>query len=990
MCLAIVYLQGFIGDHLISQGLENPLAMYRIRFVPLLLLLLSVFACQREDQKEEVTYAPFLSQKSNWADSVLANMTTTEKIGQLLFVSLREPQQHTLDLLKQDVFSSRIGGLKAEGLNSEHYISWKDSLDRESSLPLFWGTRAQTLLNEHFTDTEALPSFAALQAIENDTLRTYIETLHRQQLQSLAMNWTILPDAQEHPIRSNRLADRVSDRMIGLGAWPNQKALYQLNDPEDADLSFYSKEVRNGLSGLLVDWAPFLRDSLEVQSDFLRHKLKKLTGFDGLVIAPTHAAVDPVEWLNLGADQLIVGEEWRQVREELLQAVEAGQLSTRSLNRKVHRLLLAKKWTEKPQKKKLQKPDLPIAQASFKPPLSEKNDYVPKSVSKVLKEHFNDPNWILVKRSLYEQSIILANNRDGVLPIDQIRKKKFRISQYSDRSFFDFREQFRHYADYRSHLVRPAEDGSLPAFPNKAKTGWVNVVLLDKTILPQRDDAFIQSLLEVGKTQPLVLINFGSAHNLAVFDTSLTILQIYERNDLTEEMAAQVLFGALGTNGKLPETINSFFKAGTGVKTPSTRLAYGIPQEVGISPKKLVGIDAIMNTAVDKNVIPGGQILVAQKGKVVYSKAFGYHTFKKRQAVQENDLYDLASVTKVAATTLAMMQMHDLNKVELNDRLKEHLDLASGATIKNIPVKKLLTHQSGLQPNMPIAPYLLFRDIPNAECDKYFCKETRDTFGVQVAENFYFQQRYLDTIWWDMQHLPLRSQSYFRYSDVNFMLVQRLVEKHTGVSLDKWVDRKFYGPLGLRHSTYNPLKKFKEERIVPTQNDKRWRKQLLRGYVHDETAALNGGVGGSAGLFSNAEDLAVIFQLLLNKGVYGGKRYFNAKTVELFSSASHGNHRGLGFDKPGRKTKYPAYSEAASLQTFGHTGFTGTCVWADPEHDLIYIFLTNRVYPNGRNREFFRSNIRRRIHDVIYEALDTFDPQLPSLPENKSLVLGAG
>ena len=324
------------------------------------------------------------------------------------------------------------------------------------------------------------------------------------------------------------------------------------------------------------------------------------------------------------------------------------------------------------------------------------------------------------------------------------------------------------------------------------------------------------------------------------------------------------------------------------------------------------------------------------------------------------------------------MKLYEEGAINPNARLRNQMALPRTSRLRNLTVKKLMTHQSGLQPHMPVVPYLLYRDMENADCSRYFCDHPSDTFAVQVANAFYFDKRYIRKIQEDVNRLRPRNR--YRYSDVNFILMQQLVEEKAGAPLDSFTAAHFYNPLGLQHTGFRPLLWKDSSEIVPTQYDRRWRHQLIHGYVHDETAALFGGVAGNAGLFSTAEDLAVVFQMLLNGGTYGGERYLESKTIEYFTSARHGNYRGLGFDKPEAKTiKSGKFPEQIGKAAFGHTGFTGTCAWADPDQGLTYIFLSNRIYPDTKNRKLFEKRVRERIHQVIYDALDTYVPEMPEI-----------
>ncbi|MEL6867530.1 MAG: serine hydrolase, partial [Bacteroidota bacterium] len=387
---------------------------------------------------------------------------------------------------------------------------------------------------------------------------------------------------------------------------------------------------------------------------------------------------------------------------------------------------------------------------------------------------------------------------------------------------------------------------------------------------------------------------------------------------------------------------------------------------------KLVSIDAIVQQAIRLGAFPGAQVLVAKEGKVIYQKSFGKHQFDNRQLVHADDLYDLASITKIASTTLAMMHLYEQRAFKLNSAIGPYIQCDKKQPIGKLSFKRLLTHQSGLQANMPIAPFIMFEDTTNLACNTYFCKSRKSPTDIQIADSMFMTSTWVDSIWQEVYSLKPRRRKRFRYSDVNFNLIQRFIESHTKMGLDRFVNQQFYRSLHMQHTAFRPLEKFKAHQIIPTTDDKKWRKQLLRGYVHDESAALLGGVGGNSGLFSNTQDLAVLFQMLLNGGNYGGKKYLKKSTIDYFTAARHGNHRGLGFDKP-TKTRNRTSSDKASRQTYGHTGFTGTCVWVDPAEDLIFIFLTNRISPDIHNKKIFKHKVRKRLHNVVYEALNTYE-----------------
>ena len=327
-------------------------------------------------------------------------------------------------------------------------------------------------------------------------------------------------------------------------------------------------------------------------------------------------------------------------------------------------------------------------------------------------------------------------------------------------------------------------------------------------------------------------------------------------------------------------------------------------------------------------------------------------------------MYDLASVTKVAATALMAMHLYEAKKYRVADKLYRKLKLDRKSPLRNLTMRQLLTHKTKLQPNMPITRYILHKDSIETNCNTYVCDKDSFPYTAQVMDAMYFNQNYHDTIWKETYMLkPLRRRSHL-YSDVNFMLLQRILEETAKQDLTTYTNENFYNTLDLRHCRFRPMDGYDQRTIIPTAIDTVWRKQLVHGYVHDETAAIFGGIAGNAGLFGNAEDLVVIFQMLLNGGQYAGHTLLKPATINYFTTALRGESRGLCFDKSG-----PTCSAKASKATYGHSGFTGTCVWVDPKENLIYIFLSNRVYPDVNNRLLMRNSVRRRIHNVVYREL---------------------
>lgn len=943
-----------------------------------LFLLLFLGGC-RDGRYGAQHFAPFLRQEAPQVEAWLQAMSVEEKVGQLLVLRSGPRDSVAIDDLYRLVGEGKIGGFVLSGLPLSRYLNVVDSARHMAWIAPFVGTEEEVVLNNQFSDVPALPTAATLAAVTSDTLRGQLRRFVFEQVRALGINlWMgpplVVNQGEEEQQRWLSETSQFNDLGVLSLAGPIPALPAGLPDSlmaVDPNLALYRQFVQGGIAGLRVE-ASLLDDILPdpLPEEYLREYLRFRLGFEGLIVASTPAGPALDRALRAGVDLLVVDGDPDGAFHQVLARVQSGALSTAALDERVRKILQAKFWmrlgTSKPGERRLTPPAIQASVASVGATAAAS----PERTN--LLEHFNSEGWTLVRRRLFEDALTVASNPYQLLPFGNLADRRFHLLEYSQEPFSYFETYFSKYADFQASQILPTLTGAIPD-----PGGWLGddetgILLLDEYRLDgRRDSVAIDAIRRLGAEQRLVLVNFREPANLRFFDSTLTVVQVYERVAFNEELTAQLLFGAVPAKGRFPLDINASFRRGQGSMTPRVRLQYATPEAAGIAPQRLVGIDAIANTAIDDKAIPGCQILVAKDGKVIYDKTFGKHTYKGEEAVQATDLYDLASVTKIAATTLAVMQLYDRKEIDLNDRLRDVLPLDDGATIRNISLEKLLIHESGLQPNLPIVPYLLTRGKRNANCRGYFCKYGNGIYTIPVADHFYFDRRQREVIWKKIERLPVGNQRKYRYSDVNFVLLQRVVEAKTQLPLDQHLQEAFYRPLGLRHTTFRPLDRFDGARIVPTQDDRRWRNQLLTGYVHDEAAALMGGVAGNAGLFSTAEDLAVLSQLWLNGGVYGGQRFFQPETVELFTRDGHGNHRGLGFDKPYR-TNTSALAPSASPATYGHTGFTGTCLWVDPEKNLVFVFLSNRVHPNARNTLLFRNNVRRRIHQVIYEALDSF------------------
>ncbi|MFN6040154.1 MAG: serine hydrolase domain-containing protein, partial [Bacteroidota bacterium] len=418
------------------------------------------------------------------------------------------------------------------------------------------------------------------------------------------------------------------------------------------------------------------------------------------------------------------------------------------------------------------------------------------------------------------------------------------------------------------------------------------------------------------------------------------------------------------------------FKVNDGMEIKSTvRIQYTTPERMGIQKKKLAQIDSIAKKGINDKCYPGCRIIALKDGKVFYDKSFGNHSYGSSEKVNFNTIYDVASVTKISATALALMKLHGERKLDVNKKFGDYLPECRGTNKEDLILSEVMTHQSGLPAWIPF--YKRSLGAKGTYKPGYYSDDFSKEYPYRVREGLYSAKTIKDTVYSQILNCNIKDKGKYLYSDLGYYLHQRIIEKMCNLTLDSFLTKFFYLPLGLQTIGYKPYRRFSKDKIAPTENDKEFRKSLLRGDVHDQGAALLGGVAGHAGIFSNANDLAVIMQMLLNKGTYGGERFLDSNSVKLFAWKNFyvGNRRGLCFEKPDpdRKKEGPVTAEC-SLESFGHSGFTGTFVWADPKNQLIYIFLSNRVHPDATSNKLFSSGIRPKIHKLLYEAIANTKP----------------
>ncbi len=469
-----------------------------------------------------------------------------------------------------------------------------------------------------------------------------------------------------------------------------------------------------------------------------------------------------------------------------------------------------------------------------------------------------------------------------------------------------------------------------------------------------------------------ITLAFGNPYIIKNICNSKVLVACYEDDAITQETAIDLLKGRYLPKGKLPVTVCPGFQYGSGIIT-STLLPVVPPAALGFDTKKLSTIDSIVENAIQQRAMPGAVVMVVKDGKIAYERAYGYTTYDSIDPVYTETIYDLASVTKIMATTLSVMKLYDEGRLSLTKTLGDYLPWVRGSNKDSLVIWDILLHEAGLKAWIPFYRETLDTVYTNGPSGALYSQYSDSLYGIRVAENVFMRNDWRDTMYKRILESELTPKGQYIYSDNDFIFLGKIVEELTGQPLNEYVQKTFYEKLKLTNTTFLPRARFPLSYIAPTESEAGFRRQLIHGDVHDPGAAMFGGVAGHAGLFSNAQDLAVLCQLLLNEGKMNGITFFSKETVALFTGYhSNFSRRGLGFDKPEkdnftRKEPYPAIS--ASPATYGHTGFTGTCVWMDPEKNLVFIFLSNRVNNNGDANRFLRMNVRPKVHETIYQAI---------------------
>ena len=938
--------------------------------------------------------------QTKWVDSVYNKMSLDERIGQLFMVAAysNKDSVHT-NAIEKLVSNYKIGGLIFFQGGPKRQANLTNRFQKKSKIPLFIGIDAEWGLAMRLDSVARFPWNMTLGAIQDTSLIEKVGEAYAKQSKRMGIQFNFAPVLDintnpKNPIIGNRSfgenKENVTRSALALvrgiqknGVFATGKHFpghgatstdshytlptidFSKEHIDEVELYPYKKLFDAGLSSVMV--AHLNVPSLEERQNFpsslsyniVTNILKKQLGFEGLIFTDAlnmkgasnfkkPGEIDLAAFMA-GNDILLFAENVPLALEKICVAYQDSLISEERLQHSVKKILHFK----------------------YKSGL---NNYKPIDTLR-LWEDLNPPVDKALQYKLYENAITVVRNRDEILPIKNYEKEKIAYVKLGDDNHSTFLSTLQNYTEVTEIIEENIDTLMVKLEPftkvivgfHKADGAWKNHDFKTNELA---------KLDTIAKYKHIILDVFAKPYALlpiSDFENYDALMVSYQNSDISQIVSAEIIFGAVGSKGKLPVSINNSFPINRGLETKKLNvLGFSTPENVQMSSIKLAQIDAIVQKAIKAKMTPGAQVLVAKEGKIIYHKSFGSPTYDAKVKVKNTDLYDVASLTKILSTLPIVMQEFDKGKINIQTTLGEMLPDFKNSNKSNITFADLLSHQAQLKAWEPFYKATLNAD--GKPSDLYYRKVYDAQFSSQVADSLYLRNDYHDTIVNSIKNSELLPKKEYKYSDFTFILLKEYLEKLTHRSLNVLAYDHFFHPLGMTSTLYNPLNKFPLSSIIPTEIDTYFRYQKLQGYVHDMEAAMEGGVAGHAGIFSNSMDVAKLMQMYLQKGYYADKTYFSSRTFDAFNTRyfeATGSRRGLGFDKqqlPG--TSGPTCG-CASASSFGHTGFTGTMAWADDEHNLIYIFLSNRTFPDSNlPNELSKANIREDIQKIIYEAIE--------------------
>lgn len=935
--------------------------------------------------------------ETHWVDSIYGQMTLEEKIGQLFMVAAYSNKDTThTNAIEKLIRNQKIGGVIFFQGGPLRQANLTNRYQSKSKVPLFVGIDAEWGLSMRLDSTYRYPWNMTLGAIKDLKLIEKVGELMGKESKRMGVHFNFAPVLDintnpKNPIIGNRSFGEnkvnVTEKAIALMNGVQNQGVFSTGKhfPGHGDTAIdshlglptvtssrehldvvelypYKRMFDEGLVSIMVGHLDV--PSLEFRQNFpssisynvVTNLLQKELEFDGLIFTDALNMKGISKYRKPGElelDALLAGNDILLFPENVPLAVETISKAYQENALSEERLALSVKK---------------ILKYKFKAGLNQyKSIAVPNLISDI-----NPVENEALQYQLYENATTVLKNGGDILPIKDLANHKIAYVKLGDDTNASFISTLKKYADV-TEVTAPTID----SLNVKLKEFSTVIVGYHKADKPWKNNDFTSNeliwLQEIARNNRVIVDVFAKPYSLlplANYTEIEGLIVSYQNNDIAQQVGAELIFGAIEAKGKLPVSINDNFKVNDGLSTERlNRLGFTAPENVGMSSEKLTKIDALVQKAITGKMAPGVQVVVARKGKVIYQKAFGNYTYDSDVKVTNETIFDVASVSKIVGTLPNVMQQYDQQRVNLESTLGSMVPIFANSDKKDIRFKELLSHYAGLVSWVPF--YKATLDAKEKPLEKYYKKIADSQFSKQVADSLFIRNDYHDTIMKIIVDSKLSVKKEYKYSDFTFIILGNYLERLTGKTLDVLATEQFFKPLGATNTFYNPLQKINKNRIAPTEIDSYFRHQKIQGYVHDMASAIEGGVAGHAGVFSNAMDIAKMMQMYLQKGNYGNQQYFSTKTFDDFNTCyfcSEGNRRGLGFDKPQLSGDNPTCG-CVSRFSFGHTGFTGIIAWADPVTEIVYVFISNRTYPTNPVNTLSKEHIREDIQKVITEAI---------------------
>ena len=941
----------------------------------------------------------FLNQEK-WVDSIYNNLTLDEKIGQLFFVQATSNNKNNSEKILNNIKNFKIGGLIFSTGHPSIQANLTNKYQNASKTPLMISMDAEWGVGMRLDSVPKFPWNMSLGAIKNDLLieKIGLEIGYQFKRLGIHMNFAPVIDINtnpKNPIIGNRSYGEnkinVSEKGISFtkGIQSNNVLATAKHFPGHGDTSKdshltlptinfdekrikkvelypFKKLIEDGLSAVMI--AHLNVPSLEKENmlpstlskNIIEKTLIKELNFNGLIITDalemkgvsefTKKNVDLMAFLA-GNDILLMSSDISKGIKSIKKSIKKGKISEQRLARSVKKILKAKYKVGLNSYKSIETTNLIDDLNSI-----SVTNLINKSIESIPTLIKNKSNVIPVKLDTESILNIQFGNSDGVIFNDYLNKfKKIKSIKASNINTNDLNSLL---ANHKLIIV---------SFHMKSDTPWEN---MNKKFSDNEQD--ILKLIDEHDNK--ILASFTNPYTLSLLNLKSynSVIVGFQNNYEFQKTIAQQIFGAKEIKGNLPVSINETYKEGTGIILKNLNiLSYADPEMVGVDRKKLNKIDSLVNYAIQNEMTPGAQILVAKNSKIIYDKSFGRLRYNENLKTNSETIYDLASLTKILVTTPIIMSLVDKNIIGLETKLKEIIPRYEKSNKSEISVKELLSGHAALQAWIPF--YKLTLDEKNRPSSKYYSFSRNRTNSVKVSPDLYLRTDYIDTIRNIIEKSDLLKNKY-KYSDLSYLIIQEFIENHYNQNLDQIIHELMFRKLGIE-LTYNPTLKYSTKNIAPTELDEYFRYKEINGYVHDMAAAMLGGVSTHAGLFGNAINVAKVMQLYIQNGNYGNQQILNPETINLFNNCYYcdeDNRRGVGFDKPQLEDDGPTCG-CISMNSFGHSGWTGTFAWADPDQEIIYVFLSNRSYPTGESAgksKLVKENIRSKIQEIIYNSIN--------------------